>query len=314
MKISIVTPSYNQAGHLAQTLRSVLDSSSEGGVDLEYVVIDGGSTDGSKEVISQYADRLAYWCSEPDGGQYAAINKGFEKTAGDIMGWLNSSDLYFPWTLATVVEIFEKFPEVQWVTTLQKTCVRENGGFDSVVEVAGFSAGSFRRGLHGSPTNGEFIQQETCFWRRELWEKIGGRLTDRYRYAADFWLWGEFFRHTRCTGIEAPLAAFRFHGEQRSADGGYMKDVQKILEELQAEPRGNFSQGYQNIVRHWIPSGDGAGGKSVWKLDRHADDAFLGIFRWWMRRAGDLKWAGSKWTYLPVAAWKFAARGFRRAK
>jgi len=312
MKISIVTPSYNQAAHLEQTIQSVLLAADGCGAELEYVVIDGGSTDGSREILERHAHRFVYWCSEKDGGQYAAINKGFDKTTGEIMGWLNSSDLYCPWTLSTVREIFEQFPEVQWITSLPKTCIREDGGFDSQVEVAGFTASRFRCGGHGGPHSGEFIQQETCFWRRELWEKIGSKITDRHRYAADFWLWGEFFKHARCTGLEVPLAAFRFHGDSRSTADRYMKEVSAIIQELSAEPLGNFSTGYQNIVRHWIPASDGHGGSSVWKLDRHADDAFLEIFRWWLSRTQELTWWGSKLTYLPLAAYKFARRGFRR--
>lgn len=312
MKISIVTPSYNQVGHLAQTLESVIGAAKDCGAELEYIVIDGGSTDGSKEMIESFGKHLSYWCSERDGGQYQAINKGFAMATGDVMGWLNSSDLYFPWTLSTVVEIFTRYPEVEWITSLQKTCIRENGAFDSMVEVAGFSAGRFRKGLHGGPGNGEFIQQETCFWRRSLWEKIGGAITDRYRLAGDFWLWGAFFRYTRCTGLEVPLAAFRFHGEQRSTDGGYGEEVKQIIQILQQEDRSQFSQGYQNIVRHWVSDGTSIGGRSEWKLDRHTDDQFLGIFRWWLERTRELKWTGSKLTYLPVAAWKFVARGFKK--
>jgi glycosyltransferase involved in cell wall biosynthesis len=312
MKISIVTPSYNQASHLDQTVRSVLLAADGCGAELEYIVVDGGSTDGSRDIIERHAHQLAWWCSEKDAGQYDAINKGFGRTTGEIMGWLNSSDLYFPWTLSTVREIFEKFPEVQWITSLPKTCIREDGAFDSLVEVAGFSASRFRRGGHGGPNSGEYIQQETCFWRRELWEKIGARITNTHKWAADFWLWGEFFKHVRCTGLEVPLAAFRFHGDSRSTATRYVDDVTEILKELNALPIHCFASGYQNIVRQWIPSEDGKGGRSNWKLDRHADDAFLEIFRWWLEATRELKWVGSKLTYLPLAFVKFCHRGFRR--
>src|SRR3954464_13703841 len=93
-RISIVTPSFNQARFLPETIRSVLGQNYP---DLEYVVIDGGSTDGSAEVIRRHEDRLAQWVSEKDAGQYDAINKGFARTSGEIMGWLNSDDLYTPW-------------------------------------------------------------------------------------------------------------------------------------------------------------------------------------------------------------------------
>jgi glycosyltransferase involved in cell wall biosynthesis len=311
MKISIVTPSYNQSDHLRQTLDSVLG---QGIGNLEYIVIDGGSTDGSREIIEEYAPRLSHWCSEPDGGQYQAINKGFAKSTGDIMGWLNSSDVYMPWTLKTVEQIFRGFPEVQWISTLQKLCITEGGCFEGIDEMEGFSGYRLARGLHGGALNSDFIQQETCFWRRSLWEKIGGKITDRYRYAADFWLWGEFFKHARCTGVAAPLAAFRFHGDQKSGEDRYRNEVVEIITDLQGGKKGSLVTGSQNLVRHWTPSPTAMGGVSSWKLVTYYDDLFLGILEFWADIARKAKWAASSLTYLPIAVWKFAARGFRRIK
>src|SRR5688500_10091346 len=102
-KISIITASYNQGRFLEKTILSVL---SQHYPNLDYIIIDGGSTDGSVEIIKRYAGQLSYWCTEPDKGQYNAINKGFAKASGEIMGFLNADDLYLPWTLSTIASIF----------------------------------------------------------------------------------------------------------------------------------------------------------------------------------------------------------------
>ena len=105
--VSIITPSYNQVRYLEDTIQSVIQQDYP---NVEYIVIDGGSSDGSLEVIEKYQDNLAWWVSEPDQGQADAINKGFRKAKGDIIAWLNSDDLYLPGAISSAVELFQKNP------------------------------------------------------------------------------------------------------------------------------------------------------------------------------------------------------------
>ena len=110
--VSIITPSYNQAAFLEKTIQSVL---AQTGAQIEYIIIDGGSRDGSVNIIQRYAGRLAYWVSEPDSGQAEAINKGLQRARGEIVAWLNSDDLYLPGAVSSAVAVLEQKPELGMV-------------------------------------------------------------------------------------------------------------------------------------------------------------------------------------------------------
>ncbi|CAA9372967.1 MAG: Glycosyl transferase, family 2 [uncultured Phycisphaerae bacterium] len=212
--ISVVTATLNRANYLGEAMRSVLDQDYP---HVQYVVVDGGSTDGSVDLIRRHADRLTWWCSEKDNGHFDALNKGFARTDGEVMAWLNSDDKYTPWAFQVVGEIFATFPQVEWLTTLFPILWDGRGRAMHCKHVDGYSREGFRRGEYfprpGALTSG-WIQQESTFWRRSLWDKAGGRVDASIRVAGDFELWARFFEHADLYGVTTPLGGFRVHGEQ----------------------------------------------------------------------------------------------------
>jgi len=181
--VSIVTPSYNQAAFLEQTIRSVL---AQDYPNIEYIVVDGGSTDGSVEIIKRYADRIARWVSEPDEGQSDAINKGFRMATGEIVAWLNSDDLYFPQTLSSAVKRFE---ENAALGLFYGDCVfvdRDGQFLRYFTEVEPYSAFRLRN-------CSDFIMQPTTFFRRDVLFDIG-LLDAGLHFAMDWDLWCRFAR------------------------------------------------------------------------------------------------------------------------
>lgn len=211
-RISIITPSYNQAAFLRKTLDSVLDQHYP---NLEYIVIDGGSTDGSVDILREYDAKLTYWVSEPDQGQSHAINKGFARATGEIMTWLNSDDVLLPGSLHTVGEIFARYPQIQWLTGQPA-----NLDVHDHLRVFPLKTGRFRALIRRGWYHGRglgFIRQEGTFWRRSLWEKVGASINEAKHYAMDNDLWRRFAQHADLVTVDMPLAAFRSQPKQKTA-------------------------------------------------------------------------------------------------
>lgn len=218
-RISVVTPSFEQARYLEETMASVLD---QGYPALEYVVIDAGSRDGSVDIIRGREAELAYWVSEPDHGHTDGLNKGFARTTGELMGWVNSSDVQLPWTLRTVAEVFRDVPQAQWVMGLQ-TVLGEEGGPRAVYDTR-WNRYDFLGGRY------QWLQQESVFWRRELWERAGGRIDPGARYICDFALWLRFMDLAPLYHVGTPLGGFRRHDERRgtAGEGAYAAEARRL--------------------------------------------------------------------------------------
>jgi glycosyltransferase involved in cell wall biosynthesis len=203
--LSLVTPTLQHAEFLERTLHSVLDQAYPA---LEYVVIDGGSTDGTVELLRNHEQQLAHWESAPDAGQAAAINRGFSHTTGDILAWLNSDDVLLPGALAYVARFFAERPEVDAIY-----------GHRLIVDEADRQIGEWILPPHDDAVLAlaDYVPQETLFWRRSLWERVGGRLDESFRYALD---WDLLLRMravgARFARVPRFLAAFRVHNEQKT--------------------------------------------------------------------------------------------------
>jgi len=246
-RISVITPTFNSGDLLEETLTSVLG---QGYPNLEFIVIDGGSRDQTMVILERYRAQLHYYVSEPDAGQYDAINKGMRHASGEILCWLNADDLLLPKSLFTIGSIFQTFSHVEWVSTLQPASWDASGHLARVDVIPGFARAAFLDGLFLPTTakKGYWLQQESSFWRRSLWEKIGSQIPN-YDLAGDFALWSAFYEHADLYGVDYPLAGFRTVRGQRSEDHArYLGEASKALSGLRK--RLNWSQTLASTLRY----------------------------------------------------------------
>lgn len=198
-RVTIVTPSYNQASFLEETILSVLNQDYP---NIEYWIMDGGSTDGSLEIIQGYADRLAGWVSEKDAGQTDAINKGFRRATGQVLAWINSDDTYEPGAIRKAVELLDEFPDWGMVY-----------GDTNFIDGHGKVLGKFPASQTDYPKLRQgyvHIPQQAAFFRADLWRQVGP-LDPTFYFAMDYDLWVRLAKISRLVYVRQTWANFRLH-------------------------------------------------------------------------------------------------------
>jgi glycosyltransferase involved in cell wall biosynthesis len=204
MRISIVTPSYNQAQYLEQTICSVLEQDYP---DIEYIIVDGKSTDGSLEIIRKYADRLSWWVSEPDRGQTDALNKGFAHATGDLLTWINSDDTYTPGAIREAVKFFEAHQNAALIYG-DANYIDESGRVVGRFPAAQTNHRLLRRGyVH--------IPQQASFFRADLWRQVAP-LDPSFFFAMDYDLWVRLAARGPLLYHPQVWANFRLHGDSKT--------------------------------------------------------------------------------------------------
>jgi glycosyltransferase involved in cell wall biosynthesis len=225
-RVSVVTPSFNQAEFLETTMRSVLNQDYP---SFEYLLEDGGSTDGSVDIIRRYSPRLAYWTSEPDCGQADAINRGFAKASGEILAWLNSDDAYEPGAVRAAGEAFRAHPEAD---ALYGDCayVDHTGALLTVFRAQPFDLAAYLR------TEG-FIHQPTVFLRRRVLDRVGP-LDPSFSLCLDYEYWLRMAVRCRWLYLPRVLARFRVHPAAKSTarKRGFLDERLRSLDRLFATP------------------------------------------------------------------------------
>jgi GT2 family glycosyltransferase len=217
--VSIVTPSYNQAPFLEQTIQSVLGQDYP---HIEYIVVDGGSTDNSAEIIEKYADRLAYWISEKDSGQAEAINKGFARANGEILAWLNSDDYYMSNTVSFAVRCFEQNPDVVMVYG-NMLAVDMDGQTINVLKYKQLSLEDL--------LCFQIIGQPSVFFRRSALEKTG-LLEPSFHFMLDHHLWIRLAQHGRILHVPQVWSAARYHpaAKNRAKAAEFGREAFRVLD------------------------------------------------------------------------------------
>lgn len=207
--VSVVTVVYNGARYLEDTIKSVIEQTYG---NVEYIIVDGGSQDGTLDIIKKYEHVIDYWVSEPDKGMYDGLSKGFQVVSGEVMAYLNAGDLYVNTALDAVVSIFKQ-TGCKWLTGMRSVCNEAN----QIIKVDTpfrYTANLIRKGVYGKYL--PYIQQESAFWRRDLLSALDVAFFKTLRYAGDYYMWFCFSRQAELRVAQVQLGIFKLHEGQLS--------------------------------------------------------------------------------------------------
>ncbi len=225
MLLSLVTPSYNQARYLEAPIRSGL---AQDGVEIEYLIVDGGSTDGSVQIIRKYADRLAWWTSEPDRGQADALRKGFERASGDVLAWVNSDDLLAPGAARSALRALEAHPEAGLVYGNAASIDADGRPLNDML---------FRPYTAADLAAFNIICQPAVFFRREAYQKTGG-LDPSFHFLLDHDLWLRIAARGPIRHVPELWAFARQHPEAKNVAQAdkFGEEAHRLVEKLAGDP------------------------------------------------------------------------------
>ena len=219
-RITIITPVYNCVEYIEETIKSVLNQNYK---NIEYIIVDGGSNDGTCKIIEKYLKKINIFISEKDEGMYDALNKGFKMATGKYLAWLNADDLYFNNCISKTVELMEK-NNYQWINGISGTLIKKNLKLRPLY----YYPNIILKNRLMTPCLWGYIPQESIIFTKNLYSKVGG-INRKLKYAGDFDLWSKFSINSELISVNIPIGIFRKRNNQMSENQKiYLREVNKI--------------------------------------------------------------------------------------